>query len=384
MQKLRTRLTTQPARRGFTLIELLVVISIIATLMSLLLPAIQNAREAARNLQCKNNLKNLATATHSYASGRRGQLPALGKVSGTTASTVNQYSWVVDIVALLDRRDIADRWQKSRAWSDTTLDSAGQSRNSDLSASVLPVLICPDDSTGNGAASLSYVANHGYRENGLSRNLWIEGGIDWDEDGATPLNLSGSSDADTNDSDLHRSLGVFWTDVDLLDVPAPATADPLARARNGKHSWTLDDIYDGTSQTIMFSENLNAGGEGWASPNWRSNSFVYTIDSALTPTTPSSIYRGDSQSNDVTLRAADDTATLINRSKNGPEATSSAINAAPNSGHPGLVNVALCDGSIRSLSENIDEYVYARLLSPSGARLRGNFNVQKVLSETSF
>ncbi|MFN9977931.1 MAG: hypothetical protein ACK58T_49295 [Phycisphaerae bacterium] len=49
-----------------------------------------------------------------------------------------------------------------------------------------------------------------------------------------------------------------------------------------------------------------------------------------------------------------------------------------------MVNVALCDGSIRSISENIDEYVYARLLSPSGARLRGNFNVQKVLSETSF
>jgi hypothetical protein len=356
--------------------------------MSLLLPAIQNAREAARNLQCKNNLKNLATATHSYASGRRGQLPALGKVSGTTAAPAELYSWVVDIVALLDRRDIADRWQKSRVWNDPALDSSGQSSNFLLKDSVIPVLICPDDNTSNGAAGLSYVANHGYRENGLARNIWVEGGVDWNEDGTAPLNLAGSSDTDTVDSDLHRSLGVFWTDIDRLDVPAPGDPDPLARARNGKHSWTLDDIYDGTSQTIMFAENLNAGGQGWASPNWLSNSFVYAIDSALAPTTPAAvktIFRGDVQGEgDTMLRATADTGTLINRAKNGPEATTTSINAAPNSGHPGLVNVALCDGSIRSISENIDEYVYARLLSPSGARLRGNFNVQKVLSETSF
>ena len=53
-------------RRGFTLIELLVVIAIIAVLISLLLPAVQAAREAARRSQCRNNLKQLALATHNY------------------------------------------------------------------------------------------------------------------------------------------------------------------------------------------------------------------------------------------------------------------------------------------------------------------------------
>ena len=96
---------------GFTLIELLVVISIIAVLIALLLPAVQQAREAARRTTCKNNLKQIGLALHNYES-TFGRLPAA--LWGATQSTIatqatntnfedDGFSWMVSILPYIDQ-----------------------------------------------------------------------------------------------------------------------------------------------------------------------------------------------------------------------------------------------------------------------------------------
>src|SRR5262245_12204817 len=96
-------------RRGFTLIELLVVIAIVATLIGLLLPAVQKVRESAQRVTCQNNLKQWALAGQNYHSGNDRFPPGINK--GNPDKT-RRYNWVVALLPYLEEAGIYQQYNQ--------------------------------------------------------------------------------------------------------------------------------------------------------------------------------------------------------------------------------------------------------------------------------
>jgi prepilin-type N-terminal cleavage/methylation domain-containing protein len=128
-------------RNGFTLIELLVVIAIIAILIALLVPAVQKVREAASRMQCQNNLKNLALATHGYHDSNKklppGAQDAVLPVPNptNTTTTIQGTSWIVFILPFIEQGPLYSRYNFSLAYNDVANGLVGEA--------VVPVLYCP-------------------------------------------------------------------------------------------------------------------------------------------------------------------------------------------------------------------------------------------------
>lgn len=313
-------------RKGFTLIELLVVISIIATLMALILPAVQSARAAARRTECRNKLHNLAIATRNFSTNHNNQFPRVDEVKGLARG------WAVALLPSLDGRAVYKEY------------IAGGGDNI-----VYEPFSCPDDST-NFKVPLgnSYVANIGY------------------------YNFPSYTGAPNMDPYLKRRT----------DGSGPFRFT----SQGSRVSYDNIEQGDGLESTIMYSEQSQAGNFRVGNiPQWAPTAASPTI-SPLAPNIVNwfgvdvsaaqlTAIPGDLESatndRDRSMRLQVG-ANLISYTGSPPVNPINAGTHGASSKHTGVIHVAFCSGAARGISEDIDFLVWMRLISynASGFDLR--------------
>jgi prepilin-type N-terminal cleavage/methylation domain-containing protein/prepilin-type processing-associated H-X9-DG protein len=151
-------MTTRPERRprAFTLIELLVVIAIIGILIALLLPAVQKIREAAARTQCANNLKQLALACHNFHDAYGGFPPAEQDLARYTGGpTLPKLSWVPFLMPYFEQGALQNLYHMDRDWQDVLNDgkSPYTGANAGPNQIQIKLLLCPSAPSGRVAAN---------------------------------------------------------------------------------------------------------------------------------------------------------------------------------------------------------------------------------------
>lgn len=135
--------------RAFTLIELLVVIAVISILIALLLPAVQQAREAARRAQCSSNLKQLGIALHNYHDTHRCFPPGfVAEQHYQGASERNQFGWGTFLLPFIEQSSLFESLDPNTfIWDDNGDLTQAIETNQDIAETILPLFLCPSDPT---------------------------------------------------------------------------------------------------------------------------------------------------------------------------------------------------------------------------------------------
>jgi prepilin-type N-terminal cleavage/methylation domain-containing protein len=366
------------SKRGFTLVELLVVIAIIATLIGLLLPAVQSAREAANRAACSNKMKQVGLGLHQYASARRDKFPAVNdrwyaltgtpaaKLTNGTLSGGSGYSWIFHILPYFEEGALYDRVKAVASG------TGGQ-------FSVLPLAITGSNPLAN--VQMAGLVCPSWGGDALVSGSW----------GATCYKAMagrGSSNGSAVATSGTLPRGVYSSDdgyMPFVPTSTPPQSATAANVRNyvlGGRSITSGD---GTSKTIMVAESkegnprpysgttpaVTSGGTGY-NCQWFLGTHTWVV--AGRPQDGCSPFLNNSYANTVTgLNFGPTSGAPTVFYTQGQQLLVGANGAAgdliwgQSSDHAGnLVMHTFADGSVRSIGADIDANVYIGMSTVSG------------------
>lgn len=342
------------SRSAFTLVELLVVIAIIGMLMALVVPAVSRARETARKNTCLNNLRDIGTAMNNFVTSKdyypywRTLVP---ERNGNPAFLVG---WAPPVLIYKGRGDL-DALLRNETPLPNGLPSAFP--NGSLR---IEELLCPSD-LGVGASipdsGINYLINGGVQDGTAGRIGDKNSPADFRENGVSSDGWTESTKLTTNAA-LHRKNA-----VDLLPNPNPFKLSPSQISR-----------WDGAGHTILIAESLYAD-------NWHGH--VKNIEMAdRDPSSASHVeeyhqcilWRNFDTNRDSPLSLREFLTRPLSNLFPSPAAVNGSAqkidDCLPSSSHIGSFNVAFCDNSARSISNDISYSVYARLMTPNGREAR--------------